>query len=84
MGLPEQQRQFAKEPTLIDITKSNVKSIVHRAIHMDYIAIKRLDFKGRVIGERRFLGMFTSIVYYQSADNIPFIRRTTNEARLLN
>ena len=78
MGLPEQQRQFAKEPALIDITKSNIKSIVHRPIHMDYIAIKRLDFKGRVIGERRFLGMFTSIVYYQSADNIPFIRRKIN------
>jgi len=42
---------------------------------MDYIAIKRFDERGEVIGESRFLGLFTSTVYYQSADRIPYIRR---------
>ena len=41
---------------------------------MDYIGIKRFDAKGNVIGEARFLGLFTSNVYYQSAEAIPLVR----------
>lgn len=60
---------------LVEVTKSNRKSWVHRPVLMDYISIKRLDASGNIIGECRFLGLFTSTVYYQSADRIPFIRR---------
>lgn len=60
---------------LIEITKSNRRSRVHRPVLMDYIAIKNFDSKGNLIGERRFIGMFTSMVYYQSAERIPFIRQ---------
>ena len=60
---------------LIEITKSDRRSPVHRPVLMDYIGIKRFNTKGEVVGEARFLGLFTSTVYYQSADRIPFIRR---------
>jgi glutamate dehydrogenase len=64
-----------RDEEVIEITKSSRKSMVHRPVLMDYIAVKRFDSKGNVIGERRFVGMFTSTVYYQSAERIPFIRR---------
>lgn len=60
---------------LLEITKANKKSLVHRPVHMDYIIVKRFDADGRIVGEHRFLGMFTSIVYHQSAKLIPIIRK---------
>jgi len=74
-GLPPEILHFALVPHLIEITKSLLKSRVHRFVPMDYIGLKRFDANGKVIGERRFLGLFTSSVYYQSASDIPFIRR---------
>ncbi len=74
MSLPPELLHFSQQPELIEITKSNRKSSVHRPVLMDYISIKRFDTRGKVIGEHRFLGMFTSTVYYQSADQIPYIR----------
>ena len=81
-GLPPEVLHFALVPQLIEITKSMRKSNIHRSSHMDYIALKRFDTHGNVIGERRFLGLFTSNVYYQSASEIPFIRRKIT--RVLN
>lgn len=74
-GLPPEVLHFALVPQLMEITKSMRKSAVHRPALMDYIGIKRFDAKGNVIGECRFLGLFTSSVYYQSTETIPFIRR---------
>ncbi len=64
-----------KIKNLLTITKSNRKSVVHRPVHMDYIGIKTFNSKGEVKGERLFLGLFTSAVYYQSATLIPIIRK---------
>ncbi|WP_163360170.1 NAD-glutamate dehydrogenase domain-containing protein, partial [Enterobacter hormaechei] len=40
----------------------------------DYVSIRELDGKGRVIRECRFMGLFTSSVYNESVNDIPFIR----------
>ncbi|MCI5050461.1 MAG: NAD-glutamate dehydrogenase [Rickettsiales bacterium] len=77
--LPPEVLKFAREPRIIDITKSHRKSMVHRPVLMDYISVKRFDEGGKVIGETRFIGMFTSTVYYQSAERIPFIRRKIHQ-----
>lgn len=77
-GLPPEVQHFAMLPHLLEITKATRKSVVHRPVHMDYIGIKRFDKNGKAIGEIRFLGLFTSIVYYQSAIDIPIIRRKIN------
>ncbi len=74
-ALPEQSRDALIQPSLLEITKSSKKSIVHRPVHMDYIGIKRFDRNGKVIGEHRILGLFTSSVYFQSARLIPIIRK---------
>ncbi|MCE3232026.1 MAG: NAD-glutamate dehydrogenase [Rickettsiaceae bacterium] len=64
-----------KDQTLLGITKANKKSLVHRPVQMDYIGVKRINEKGEVIGEHSFIGLFTSSVYYQSAKEIPIIRK---------
>ena len=74
-ALPADLRHFLLVPQLIEITKSNRRSPIHRPVLMDYIGVKRFDASGRVIGEARFLGLFTSNVYYQSAENIPLLRQ---------
>ncbi|MGB1539425.1 MAG: NAD-glutamate dehydrogenase domain-containing protein, partial [Rickettsiales bacterium] len=74
-SLPTEVLKYIRNPQLLEITKGNKKSPIHRPVHMDYLTVKRFDKKGRVVGENRFLGLFTSKVYYQSADDIPIIRR---------
>src|SRR6266568_3164962 len=38
--------EFLKEPKALIITKANVRSRVHRRVHMDYIGVKRFDPDG--------------------------------------
>ncbi|MFZ5610463.1 MAG: NAD-glutamate dehydrogenase [Pseudomonadota bacterium] len=73
--LSAEMRHFllTKEPVII--TKANVKSTVHRRVHMDHVGVKEFDAKGRVIGEHRFVGLFTSTAYSRPARSIPFLRR---------
>lgn len=59
---------------LLYITKSASKSIVHRPVHMDYVIIHKFD-GNKLLGEYRFMGIFTSNVYFQSATQIPIIRQ---------
>ena len=80
-ALPPELRHFLLVPQWIEITKSNRRSQVHRPVPMDYIGIKRFNAKGKVIGEARFLGLFTSNVYYQSSEHIPLVRQKV--ARIL-
>lgn len=75
---------FDKEFSLLEITKSNKKSPVHRPVQMDYIRIKRFNKDGEIIGEHRLLGLFTSIVYYQSARQIPIIRKKISSIQKLS
>ena len=77
--LPAEVRHFLLVPQIMEITKANRRSVVHRSVPMDYIGLKRFDAKGNVIGEVRFLGLFTSNVYYQSAEAIPVARRKVAE-----
>ncbi len=60
---------------LLIISKTNARSTVHRRARMDYIGVKTLDAEGRVTGERRFLGLFTSKAYTEEAERIPILRR---------
>ena len=62
-------------PVLLDINKASARSTVHRPTHMDYVGVKLFDAKGRVVGMRRFLGLFTSVVYSTSPRRIPVLRR---------
>ena len=69
----ELQRK-AREVALLIVTKANSVSTVHRGTYLDYVGIKKFDKGGRVIGERRFIGLFTSSTYSTSPREIPLLR----------
>jgi len=73
-GLSESARQIALGDNLLILTKTNSRSRVHRPAHLDYIGIKRFDSKGNVIGEERFVGLFGSAFYTNSALDLPLIK----------
>ena len=74
-ALPPEVRAYARRPELLVVTKSTSRSTVHRPGYLDYIAVKRFDEKGDVVGEHRFLGLFTSTAYSANAAEIPLLRR---------
>ncbi|HKM57814.1 MAG TPA: NAD-glutamate dehydrogenase [Chthoniobacterales bacterium] len=68
-------RRLARAPHLLVLTKTNSRATVHRPGHLDYIGVKRFDAKGQILGEQRFLGLYTSTAYSSHASDIPILRR---------
>ncbi len=56
------------------ISKSDHKSSIHRQAYMDVVGVKKYDAKGQVIGQYRFVGLYTSEAYHSSLRYIPFLR----------
>ena len=73
--LPPEVRRLARRPNLLNLTKANSRSTVHRPSYMDYVGIKRFDANGEPVGERRFLGLYTFTAYSTSVFDIPIVRR---------
>ena len=67
-------RLEAKKAYLLILTKGNKQSRIHRPAYTDYIGIKKFDENGKVVGEHRFTGLYTSAVYNQAVQSIPLIR----------
>ncbi len=74
--MPEEARKLALSPEhLLIIAKTNTVSTVHRPVHTDYVGVKLFDKNGKVWGERRFIGLYTSAAYNSNPKHIPFLRR---------
>ena len=73
--LTPEMRALLKEPTLLIVTKAAVRSRVHRRVYMDYVGVKRFDRAGKLVGEFRIVGLFTSTAYTRSTRTIPYLRR---------
>ena len=71
---PPEIRKLARTPCLLVLTKATARSTVHRPGYLDYIGIKRFDAEGNVIGERRFVGLYTSSAYHAHLSEIPLLR----------
>jgi glutamate dehydrogenase len=67
-------RRKAREAVALVVTKANSVSTIHRATYLDYVGVKTFDARGRVTGERRFIGLFTSATYSASPREIPLLR----------
>lgn len=67
-------RRALRLPELLIITKADLRSTVHRPGYLDYIGIKRYDKRGRVIGEARILGRWTSHAYGADPRQVPLLR----------
>ncbi len=59
---------------LISIGKLSKASVIHRDANIDYLCLKIIDKNGNLEKIAIFFGLFTSILYYQSATLIPIIR----------
>lgn len=71
--IPEAVRQRILEGDDFLITKTNSLSTVHRPARLDYIGIKKIA-DGKIVGERRFLGLFTSKALSTAVEHIPLLR----------
>lgn len=63
----------------LSFSKSGNRSRVHRLAYPDYIEVKAYDTDGHVIGQHRFIGLYTSSVYTQSPKTIPILRRKVKQ-----
>ncbi|MET9519261.1 NAD-glutamate dehydrogenase [Streptomyces sp. NPDC002994] len=77
--LPADVRAKAREHKLLVLTKANSRSTVHRPSYLDYVGVKKFDAEGNVVGERRFLGLFSSAAYTESVRRVPVVRRKVEE-----
>ena len=69
--LPPLVRAKAREKTLLVLAKANSKATVHRPVYLDYVGVKTFDESGEVVGERRFLGLFSLGRLHRVADPHP-------------
>ncbi len=80
--MPEIIRDLALSNQILIIAKSNTLATVHRRVYTELISIKRFDSEGNTIGERRFVGLFTSTAYSSRPKDIPFIRDKVRQVML--
>ena len=73
--LPPEARRLARGRNPLNLTKANSRATVHRPAYLDYVGVKRFDADGEVVGERRFLGLYTHTAYSASPWEIPVLRR---------
>ena len=66
------QHMFSSQPLII--TKSDIRSRIHRRAYMDYIGLKTYGADGQQSGELRLVGLFTSQAYTARPTQIPFLR----------
>ncbi|MDH4874041.1 NAD-glutamate dehydrogenase [Pseudomonas sp. BN515] len=71
--------EYLRGPMLLSFAKAAEPSRVHRPAYPDFVSIRELDAKGKVIKECRFMGLYTSAVYAESVGRIPYIRRKVAE-----
>ena len=59
----------------LSFSKSRHRSRVHRLTYPDYIEAKVFDAAGTLVGQHRFIGLYTSSVYTMNPKLIPILRR---------
>ncbi|HTF95240.1 MAG TPA: NAD-glutamate dehydrogenase [Cellvibrio sp.] len=69
----EGMARFHLVPQVITFSKSSSRARVHRYAYSDYVIVKRFNLQGDVIGEARFIGLYTSNVYLMNTRDIPLI-----------
>ena len=65
--------QLPGQDELLVFTRDPRHSRVHRRAYLDYLGVRRYDAAGRLVGERRFLGLLASSVYTESVAHIPVL-----------
>jgi glutamate dehydrogenase len=79
--VPAELRRSSPPAVPLVLTKAAARATVHRPAALDYVGVKRYDSDGSVIGERRFLGLYTSTTHKAPTAEIPVLRRTVAEVK---
>jgi len=66
-------RPVPGDRTVLVVTKDRRRSPVHRSAYLDYLGVRRFDPAGRLVGERRFLGLLAASAYTESVEHIPVL-----------
>jgi glutamate dehydrogenase len=74
-GTPEGRTYMSEDDRLITFEVYSEPSSVHRPTMPYCISVKRFTPEGKLLGERRFIGHFTSSAYFSAPKAIPFLRR---------
>ena len=74
--LSSQVARRAQDPAeQLVLAKANSRSTVNRANYLDYVSVKKHGADGTVIGEYRFLGLYTHAAHTAPIVGIPVLRR---------
>ncbi|WP_305091945.1 NAD-glutamate dehydrogenase [Prescottella sp. R16] len=71
-GLPE-------KPILV-LTQGSAPATVHRSVYPYFVGVSILDDDGAIVGEHRFLGVFTVTALHENVLDIPVIERRVRTA----
>ncbi|MDP9294693.1 MAG: NAD-glutamate dehydrogenase, partial [Actinomycetota bacterium] len=74
-SIPADVRARALGGDLLIVSKTNRLSRVHRRVRMDYVGVRRISPEGKIVGEARMLGLFTTKAYAEPASQTPLLNR---------
>ncbi|HVV67653.1 MAG TPA: NAD-glutamate dehydrogenase [Gammaproteobacteria bacterium] len=77
--LTPEARKLGLSNQILLLAKTNTRSTVHGNRYTDFVSVKRFNAKGAIIGERWFVGLYTSNVYNDSPRTFPLIRLKISE-----
>ncbi|QPL51803.1 NAD-glutamate dehydrogenase [Alteromonas sp. B31-7] len=77
--LPASAREEALSDHPLILTKTNSRSRVHRPAYMDYVGVKVFNKDGNVVGEHRFLGLYSASFYNMSVTQLPILKEKVQE-----
>ncbi len=66
--------EFSEAPDLTMTEKSNTLSTVHRSVYADVLSLKKYDSTGKLIGECKWVGLYTSSAYNWRPTYTPMLR----------
>ncbi|MGB3437494.1 MAG: NAD-glutamate dehydrogenase [Actinophytocola sp.] len=69
----------ATSPDLLVLTEASAPSSVHRSTYPYYVGVKTFAENGTVLGEHRFLGVFTITALHEDVLDIPVVGRRVRE-----
>ncbi|MEP1552134.1 MAG: NAD-glutamate dehydrogenase [Paraglaciecola sp.] len=83
-NIPPSAREEALSSNPLMLTKTSTRSRVHRPAYLDYIGIKRFDDACNVVGEDRFIGLYSASFYNSSATHIPVLKKKIDDISKLS
>ena len=74
-ALSEAQQTAMKDGALLQVSRTNRLSSVHRQVRMVYVGVRRVGPDGELVGEHRILGLLAQKAFAEPSSTIPVLRR---------